>query len=625
MEPNLRRIALAIVFFLTFSITTYPSSSNAALPAIPAVGVPNNTVPADTALNASQMIVSWTAVIGALGYVVTASSAGETTRTKTVTPGTASSVVMDQLTGGKNYSFVVASKNLDGESSAPAVLRTTLSVPDAPTVVSAVPGKGQITLSWSAPANTGGSNISSYVITASGVNETALATDTSIVINGLTSGAEYTFEIKAVNNTGASLARTFPKTTVPNVPGSPTGVTATVSGTTLTSTWVAPFNTGGSGITSYSAYLFSAAGTEIVASRKTSLQTTTTDFIDLPAGTYSVQITAVNLVGESTKSTASSQVIVSDRAANSPVFTPSIFPDLEIGSTILVSASAPSGGTITLAVSSSPAGACTLLSGLITAVVAGQCTLRATVGETPNYLSGSSTKIFNIVKKFQRISFATIPLQKYPGSYSLSATTSSSLPISYTVNGNCTIIGSQITFSSAGFCAVTALAPSNREYLEGYATQSFLISSSSGVPIGGGGGSITPTPTPTPTPSPTSSPTTSPTPTPSATTKVIKSVYFSIIQQKKNSKKYILRSTYSKIDIKIGTPLTVIIPGLSTNTQISAKISTPNKKSTQISVTKRISTTYVTLPTLVFKKIGKFTILVTSANKTKSLTIRVRK
>ncbi len=85
-------------------------------------------------------------------------------------------------------------------------------VPGAPTGLTTTAGSGQVSLNWTAPANTGGENINSYKVyrgTASG-GETLLTSGgcsglgavTSCTDSGLTAGQTYYYTVSAVNGVG---------------------------------------------------------------------------------------------------------------------------------------------------------------------------------------------------------------------------------------------------------------------------------------------------------------------------------------------------------------------------------------------------------------------------------------
>ena len=305
---------------------------------------------ADTAVDAAAAEVSWTKVSGTLSaYVVYALASGQTTPldcsyAPTETP---KFTFCKSLQGGTSYSFTVYAIDNNGAAGPESAPKSFLaqSIPAAPAVVSAVAGVGQVTLTWSAPTNTGGLALEDYRITATGVSEITVAKDlTTKVVTGLTAGSEYTFQIKARNTLGKSAAASFSAVTVPNTPGVPTSVTASATGTTVTSSWVAPVSNGGSAITGYKAYLINAAGNDVTSTAPT---TTSTEFTSVAPGTYTVKVIATNLVGDSARSVASSSATVaaaSSKLANDPVISPSTIPDLVIDGTVDISTTTPSTG-----------------------------------------------------------------------------------------------------------------------------------------------------------------------------------------------------------------------------------------------------------------------------------------
>jgi hypothetical protein len=82
-------------------------------------------------------------------------------------------------------------------------------VPDPPASVTAVPGPGLATVSWSAPAWDGGSAVTSYTVTvyagstiAQVVTVTGWPTAETAFVGGLANGTSYTFYVSATNQVG---------------------------------------------------------------------------------------------------------------------------------------------------------------------------------------------------------------------------------------------------------------------------------------------------------------------------------------------------------------------------------------------------------------------------------------
>jgi large repetitive protein len=167
---------------------------------------------------ARQATVSWTApsVGGSISSYTVTSSPGNFTATSTTTSATVTG-----LSNNTSYTFTVTATNAAGTSPAssasPSV--TTATVPGVPTGVTAVPGDAQAVVSFTAPASTGGSPITSYRVTASaGGGAGATGTSSPITITGLLNGTSTTFFVTATNAAGTSGLSSPSPAVTPNYP-----------------------------------------------------------------------------------------------------------------------------------------------------------------------------------------------------------------------------------------------------------------------------------------------------------------------------------------------------------------------------------------------------------------------
>lgn len=101
-------------------------------------------------------------------------------------------------------------------------------VPLPPVNSAATSGDKQATVSWTPPASDGGSPVTGYRVRAlpGGATATATAAARSVVVDGLTNGTAYTFEVTALNALGASASTTTTPVTPAGPPSAPGSVTA---------------------------------------------------------------------------------------------------------------------------------------------------------------------------------------------------------------------------------------------------------------------------------------------------------------------------------------------------------------------------------------------------------------
>lgn len=136
----------------------------------------------------------------ATSYTVTATAAGQTTRTAT---GASSPLTVTGLASAVSYSITVTATNASGTSAASsAVSVTATTVPATMSAPTATAQVNQDTVSWSAP-NDGGKAISLYRWTSSD-GKTGTTTSTSVAV-GQEAGTAQTYQVRAENANGVGV------------------------------------------------------------------------------------------------------------------------------------------------------------------------------------------------------------------------------------------------------------------------------------------------------------------------------------------------------------------------------------------------------------------------------------
>lgn len=219
-------------------------------------------------------------------------------------------------------------------SSAPSL---DVSLPTAPTSVTASAGNSSATVTWNPSTADACNPITSYLVTASPGGRTATTSGTSVAVTGLTNGSTYTFTVRANNASGSGPSSAASNAVQPaTVPGSPLNVTATAGNLSATIVWSAPVSNGGSAITGYTATsspggLTSAVGGSTLATTVSGLALGTT---------YTFTVVATNTVGPSVASPASNQIT----AVTLPSAPSAVIATAAGGSAILSWTAPPDGG-----------------------------------------------------------------------------------------------------------------------------------------------------------------------------------------------------------------------------------------------------------------------------------------
>ena len=303
------------VYGSTLPITQYCTASIGGLPTYPSSTAPS--APTDVVVLANAdgtAAVSWTTPGSTgnspiLNYNVGISPVCPAC---TGTSSTTTSTIITGLTPGTYYVFSLTATNALGTSdpslsSSSVVIPT---VPDAPTLVSAVASlDGSVSVNWT-PPSARGSAITGYKITPTPgcfacTGLTSLLPTT--VITGLTTGSTYTFTVTATNLLGSGAASAASNSIIiPTVPGVPTAVTASSAANRQSVVaWTAPVSNGGSAITGYT--VSSTPGRFTCTTSGTSCAVT-----GLTNGTsYTFKVSATNVLGVGTASAASNSAVPS--------------------------------------------------------------------------------------------------------------------------------------------------------------------------------------------------------------------------------------------------------------------------------------------------------------------------
>ena len=215
--------------------------------------------------------------------------------------------------------------------------------PSKPLNLLAVPGDGNISLSWSPPQSEGGTPVTSYRIYR-GISEDSLLLlnelhgDSGYLDNEVTNGDTYYYRVSAVNSMGegrrSEIVQATPSKYIA-APSSPRSLFAIAWDGEVELNWQEPLANGGSSITNYKVYRGTSSGSLVLLTTLNDVLT----YIDTSVAenrTYYYQVSAVNIIGEGARS---SEINVTITGIGGGI---DEYLDLSISSTITVLPSNPS-------------------------------------------------------------------------------------------------------------------------------------------------------------------------------------------------------------------------------------------------------------------------------------------
>jgi len=178
--------------------------------------------------------------------------------------------------------------------------------PTKPTALSATPGDGSASVSFTAPTDNGGRAITKYQYTTDdGSTWTdAVGTTSPVTLSGLTNGTNYSIKLRAVNSIGDGDASTTAVSVTPvspvSVPAAPTSLVATAGNGSAS----IAFTAGSDGGAAISKYQYSTDGgtTWADADAGTTSPVTVSGLTNFTA--YNVKLRAVNSAGDGAASSS---------------------------------------------------------------------------------------------------------------------------------------------------------------------------------------------------------------------------------------------------------------------------------------------------------------------------------
>jgi hypothetical protein len=323
----------------------------------------------------------------------------------------------------------------------------------------------------------------------------ALNTCTSYVV-GLNGGSAYGFVVTAVDTgTGFDESAVSVNFTAQTIPTAPTVSAPTVTDGQVTLTWVAPTSTGGLSISEY--VVTDGSGNTATKAPGSSTHT----FSGLTNGTgYSFTVKAKNALGfsQATSFSIATPVSVPSTPARPTVTNPDSTSVTATWIAPATGGSAITGYKVYLlkagvaSASDEAVGSGTLtktFSGLSDGSYTVQVIATNSIGDSTRSNQSGTVALGSSVA--QTVTFNKPADKTFPGSFTLGATATSALVVTYasTTAATCTVSGAVLTLVGAGTCTITASQAGDGTFNAAIdVSKSFTITGVAAAPPSGGGG-----------------------------------------------------------------------------------------------------------------------------------------
>lgn len=305
--PGMSAVVAALLALLA-SVLLAPSASS--------TGVPSEPQHVTVAGSTAGVRVTWSAPVtdggsALIDYVAeafTAASGGSAVETCSTVSASETSCTIEPLTSGSTYYVSVYAINASGNGTSSTRIQVVAgATPSVPRSVTASRVASGIHVAWLAPAESGSSAVTSYVVraftsTSSAADAVASCTTTGLdcTVTGVSASTRYYVSVAAVNASGEGASSSRVSVPVAENPGAPRSVSVTRGNGYARVQWAAPLSNGGSTITRYVVRAFdSLTGGREVAQCSPTTSRLECNVGPLPNGsTYYIDVTATNHTGD---------------------------------------------------------------------------------------------------------------------------------------------------------------------------------------------------------------------------------------------------------------------------------------------------------------------------------------